>query len=190
MAQRSRSLEASTQCIPSSHNQSMVSGPSNALIEVGFWRRYQDASIDPADSRSWPEHGVKIASHSVLLLYLESGFMESIEYGFAECRLCGGSGPALGCLSLTDGKYVWPEGLVHYLREHHIKLPSDFEAHAVANCDWLRMTHRFRQDKTEPLLEWSSAGPVTAQPETEAWVREHTDFGIAGSRTSLCCFHF
>jgi len=168
----------------------MASEPSNALIEVGFWRRYQDASIDPSDSRPWPEHSVQRTSHEIVMSYLESGFMESIEFGYAQCRLCGACEPALGCLSLTDGKYVWPEGLVHYLREHHIMLPAEFKAHAVANYDWLCKTHRFQQDKSEPLLQWSKAGPVAAPPETEAWVRENTNFGISGGPSPVCCFIF
>jgi hypothetical protein len=30
---------------------------------------------------------------------------------------------------LTDGVYLWPEGLAHYVREHSVTLPADVLAH-------------------------------------------------------------
>jgi hypothetical protein len=166
----------------------MAAEPPMALIDIGFWRRFQDASADPEDLRRWPERGTSRVSRDDVLAYLELGFVESMEFGYAECRLCGRSGPALGCLSLTDGTYVWPEGLAHYLREHNVHLPADFETHAVAKLEWLRATHRFQQNAAEPLLEWTNSGPVVAPLETVAWVRQHTNYGKPGCFNRLCCY--
>ena len=35
-----------------------------------------------------------------------------------------------GSLELTDGTYVWPEGLAHYVEQHGVKLPGEFLEHA------------------------------------------------------------
>jgi hypothetical protein len=44
--------------------------------------------------------------------------------GYSNCRICGcrnGSG------ELTDGVFIWPEGLGHYVREHNVRLPGHIE---------------------------------------------------------------
>ena len=46
--------------------------------------------------------------------------------GFAICRCCGISSPEMGSAELSDGEWVWPEGLVHYLRIHQVPLPDSF----------------------------------------------------------------
>lgn len=35
----------------------------------------------------------------------------------------------MGHRDLTDGVYVWPEGLAHYVKAHAVRLPDDFLAH-------------------------------------------------------------
>jgi hypothetical protein len=167
---------------------------SENLIAVGFWRRFENARSDPEDQRPWPEQGSPRDSHNDVIAFLEAGFVESVEFGYAECRLCGQGGATMGCLSLTDGTYVWPEGLAHYLREHSVNLPPEFEKHATRKLEWLRSTHRFKQGSSEPLLEWTHEGPVAATPETVEWVHKHTRYGKAGCscfvQPPLCCFKF
>ena len=34
----------------------------------------------------------------------------------------------MGCSDLTDGVWVWPEGLVHYIEAHELVLPEEFLA--------------------------------------------------------------
>jgi hypothetical protein len=46
--------------------------------------------------------------------------------GYSECRLCGARN---GSLELTDGVYVWPDGLSHYVRQHSVRLPTAFTDH-------------------------------------------------------------
>jgi hypothetical protein len=33
---------------------------------------------------------------------------------------------SMGCLDLTDGEWVWPEGLAHYVEKHNVCLPDEF----------------------------------------------------------------
>ena len=36
----------------------------------------------------------------------------------------------MGCTELTDGVWVWPVGLAHYVEHHDVRLPDEFAAHA------------------------------------------------------------
>jgi hypothetical protein len=50
--------------------------------------------------------------------YLERGLVTCAFAGLSPCRFCGtGNGSA----ELTDGVYLWPEGLPHYIREHGVR---------------------------------------------------------------------
>jgi hypothetical protein len=37
-----------------------------------------------------------------------------------------------GRLDLSDGVWLWPEGLAHYVEAHGVRLPDEFVAYAVA----------------------------------------------------------
>lgn len=37
----------------------------------------------------------------------------------------------MGSRELTDGVYVWPEGLVHYIEKHNVRLPRQFVEHVL-----------------------------------------------------------
>lgn len=62
--------------------------------------------------------------------YLESGALFARHRGHSWCRF--GCSEPNGSAELTDGKWVWPEGLAHYLRRHPIALPSEFVRDATA----------------------------------------------------------
>ncbi len=59
--------------------------------------------------------------------------MREREYlGLSYCRFdCGQRG--LGSADLTDGTWVWPEGLWHYVDVHSVRLPDEFIQHAAAS---------------------------------------------------------
>ncbi len=64
------------------------------------------------------------------MAYLRAG-KDAVQWrGYALCRLCAERVP-LGACDLTDGEWVWPEGLEHYVEEHGICLPDEF-------IDWMR----------------------------------------------------
>ncbi len=93
------------------------------LRTIGFWlgphapgwpdvAQFVDDYADQADSE-------KVAQR------LDDGTpTDWVGMGYSFCRLCGqlnGSGEQ------TDGHLVWPEGLAHYIREHHVRLPAEVE---------------------------------------------------------------
>ena len=65
--------------------------------------------------------------------YLASGTIARACMGYSPCRLCSKS--QNGNLEYTDGVFIWPEGLVHYLDEHSVRLPESFIRHAARRLD-------------------------------------------------------
>jgi hypothetical protein len=65
-----------------------------------------------------------------VLAYLRAG-QEWIQFcGWSYCRFdCGIAPSALGDRDLTDGVWVWPEGLAHYVEAHSVRLPDEFIDH-------------------------------------------------------------
>jgi len=116
------------------------------LREVGFWcPRGSPSSLvsDRPDPRALVDAAwARSADAAVVVRYLRARarFVEGFEMGLAPCRFaadaaagCARAPPReLGCASLTDGVFVWPEGLPHYLRRHDVRPDDDFVAHVLA----------------------------------------------------------
>lgn len=91
-------------------------------------------------------------------------------------------GPArnkfMGCTTLTDGKYVWPEGLAHYVTAHAVRPPEEFVRHALENLQALREAQeggRLRWD-----VDARGVGrTVPLSPGTAVFLRDKTTLGIA-----------
>ncbi|BCU78300.1 hypothetical protein [Luteolibacter sp. LG18] len=65
--------------------------------------------------------------------YLESGHLFAQYRGCSWCRFqCGVADEAMGSGEFTDGTWVWPEGLVHYVRHHRVVVPEEFVASVKA----------------------------------------------------------
>ncbi|MEV4556282.1 hypothetical protein AB0K51_04695 [Kitasatospora sp. NPDC049285] len=58
--------------------------------------------------------------------YLDHGQVAASWMGASRCRLCSRSN---GSRDLTDGYYLWPEGLAHYVLDHGVRLPAEFVDH-------------------------------------------------------------
>lgn len=43
-----------------------------------------------------------------------------------------------GAVEYTDGTYVWPEGLAHYIYDHGVRLPEDLIRHAQDRLNSLK----------------------------------------------------
>ena len=99
--------------------------------KIGYWsgenkanNRYPEVK-DFVISRAYEDQ-------STIAKYLKSGTRISIiSPGTSTCRICGMPN---GNSDLGDGKYIWPEGLEHYITEHNVRLPQEFEKHV--NSDW------------------------------------------------------
>ena len=92
---------------------------------VGFWSTWQDESkfIRPqflVDENWERENRQKIID------YLKSGSSCAQYLGWSWCRICKEEN---GYTDFTDGKWIWPEGLAHYIEEHNVRLPDKFVNH-------------------------------------------------------------
>jgi hypothetical protein len=105
--------------------------PDTPLRRIGFW-----AAIDNPDHDSrWPDVRKFVdpawneSDRLSAGFYLDRGMSVNAWMGCSSCRFCGTNN---GCEDLTDGTYLWPEGLAHYIREHQVRLPDEFIHHMYA----------------------------------------------------------
>jgi hypothetical protein len=117
---------------------------------------------DPRDliDESWSNQ-----ERELVASYFEHGFRPWAFAGQSYCRLCG---KVNGSAELTDGAYLWPEGLAHYIREHSVKLPNEVLAHVrrrYDEVDSLDVDRDWSAEYTDGVLLW---------PEGFADIREHS----------------
>lgn len=172
-----------------------LAAQTGPLTEVGFWADPRD----PLDEQPNPAQLVdkdwgKTATALAVALYAQCGFLESFELGYSFCRLgCGGGGGGggvaserrgtgnnrfMGCTTLTDGKYVWPEGLAHYVSEHSVRPPEDFVRRSLGNLRALREAQeggRLRWD----VDDRGRGCTATLAPGTAVFLRDRTTLGLA-----------
>lgn len=101
-----------------------------ALRLVGYWNGEHDPGwpdahdfVDP----TWDE-----GDRDVVRQYLSYGTPAKTYMGLSLCRFCGGTN---GYGEFTDGTYIWPTGLAHYVDEHHVRLLAEFVRHALTRLE-------------------------------------------------------
>ena len=97
------------------------------LRAIGFWKgsgahaRFHNPQEFVSDSEA------EEAIRSELIRYLRTGRCVEACFGCSWCRFeCGIDESLMGTLDLSDGIWVWPEGLAHYVDVHRVRLPSEF----------------------------------------------------------------
>lgn len=113
------------------------------LIAIGYWhdpvpiheivedelveRGYASAWL--ADPRRLVEALGPVTPDPAVIRYLRAGRVHQTWRGLSWCRFeCGVSYSRMGCRDFTDGRWVWPEGLAHYVARHGLPLPEEFLA--------------------------------------------------------------
>jgi hypothetical protein len=99
-----------------------------SLTVIGYWiTSLNDDSLFP------PQEFVKRSLGADVATYLSSGQTYEQYRGCSWCRFqCGISAREMGSRDLTDGTWVWPEGLAHYVESHDVNLPSRFVDHITS----------------------------------------------------------
>jgi len=105
----------------------------HALTLIGYWSGGHGSNDVWPDVRDFVDPSWDEDERIDVGLYLQRGLVARAWMGFAPCRLC--DKQTNGNLDLTDGVYIWPEGLAHYVREHHVRLPRDFIAHVHTRAE-------------------------------------------------------
>lgn len=150
----------------------MTGSEPTQLIRIGYWAYRSSMAAGPIDE-SWPDAKEFVdegwdaeerpgpAGHldrEDVAGFLERGFVARAYMGLSPCRLCLQMN---GALELTDGHFIWPEGLAHYVRHHAVRLPDRFLEHIAGFTD-----------------------RVEAADLDESWWRSFTDFGRSGESAS------
>lgn len=100
--------------------------PMEDLRLIGYWRSEKHPEYpDPHDlvDETW-----NADERHQLWFYLATGTMLRPQMGKSNCRICGAQN---GAVEYTDGTYIWPEGLGHYIYDHAVRLPADVILHAT-----------------------------------------------------------
>jgi hypothetical protein len=107
-----------------------VLNKSTRLMQrVGFWVSREQPDLP--DPHQFLDPGWDPAERDLVIAYLENSYLPSyVEFGPSWCRLgCPGTTADIGYQDRTDGTWVFPEGLVHYVRHHGLKPPIEFLEH-------------------------------------------------------------
>lgn len=103
------------------------------LILIGYWSGGHG-------ERGWPDVGDFVDEswdedeRLHIGIYLRHGLVARAWMGYSPCRLCDKA--TNGNLDLTDGTYIWPEGLAHYVLGHNVRLPQEFVAHVQSQNEF------------------------------------------------------
>jgi hypothetical protein len=97
-----------------------------ALVLIGYWQSTQNPEWP--DPRSFVDPRWDEGERDGARLYFSSGTVVRAYLGLSSCRFCGKNN---GSREFTDGRFVWPEGLSHYLDEHSVRLPQPIVEHAL-----------------------------------------------------------
>lgn len=129
---------------------------------IGYWRSEggDQPWPDPHDfvDWSWDEQ----ERRRVVRYLSSSGMTRRIYRGRHGCRLCD---QWQGAVELTDGVYVWPGGLAHYLEAHGVRLPDEFVRHVASRLAELgRATTDTSWWRAQTPLPGS---PITTTPGTD-----------------------
>jgi hypothetical protein len=98
------------------------------LNAIGYWHSFENPK---APEPAWfIDHNWSIEEKEKVINHLKNGQIIRSWMGFSWCRFrCKNDG--LGAADLTDGTYIWPEGLSHYLENHGVRLPQEFVEHVL-----------------------------------------------------------
>lgn len=91
---------------------------------IGYWRSSSEPKLpNPQDL---VVEIMDTAEKKRVLAHLSCQQHINHAKGMSTCRICG---KLNGSAEQTDGKYIWPTGLAHYVEEHNVRLPQEFVDH-------------------------------------------------------------
>jgi hypothetical protein len=134
------------------------------LMIVGMWaaRRFLDttACIGWIHPQKLQDPGWRTEQRAQILGYLRAGAEWAGYRGHSECRFEGCEAGGLGSTDRTDGVWIWPEGLAHYVEHHDVRLPDAFiDTMAARGFEVPAAAEQERKQTTdgEPWLRWCAA---------------------------------
>lgn len=100
----------------------------NKLIALGYWKSiYENDFPDPA---KFKDENWNLKEKIETIKHLKNGKPIANWMGISWCRFrCGENDMGNSCL--TDGKFIFPEKLIHYIEKHKVRLPIEFVNHVL-----------------------------------------------------------
>jgi hypothetical protein len=96
---------------------------------VGYWFR-EDGGEGLPDPQRLVDKSWEVKDRKRIVGYLKSGVRLRECLGFSYCRFPGGPpSEKMGNADLTDGVWLWPEGLWVYVFRYSVRLPEVFVSH-------------------------------------------------------------
>jgi hypothetical protein len=133
---------------------------------IGYWmRNLNDTELPlPQELAGELPTGVREA----VCKHLGRGEIYEVYRGYSWCRLrCGVEDREMGFREYTDGEWIWPECLVHYVHAHGILLPEEFIA-----CATSVRSPRPDNDRSPSLEFWISWAKTRQSPSIRRLLNE------------------
>jgi hypothetical protein len=133
------------------------SEPLAKLKAVGYWRTFMESWTRGFPSPRWCVDARWLPHDRERIIdYLNSGAAISAYGGYSYCRFrCGVADEEMGCSDLSDGVWMWPRGLAHYVEKHNVKLPDAF-VHTMRAHEWQipqEFAERIRIAREQPVTK-------------------------------------
>lgn len=126
---------------------------SATLIAIGYWRGPLEPDLP--DPSQWQDATWSWAEQQQVLTYLRQGRRLMEWMGYSWCRFaCGISEASMGTSDVTDGTYIWPEALPHYLECHQVRLPAAFVEHVLQQSCFPQATAQRVDEMANEDYEW------------------------------------
>lgn len=96
------------------------------LKAIGYWKSIFEPEFP--DPTNFEDSNWNVKDKELVLEHLGRGKSIADWMGISWCRYrCGEKDMGASCMS--DGVYIYPEKLSHYLEHHHVRLPDEFVEH-------------------------------------------------------------
>jgi hypothetical protein len=98
------------------------------LVRIGYWLGPYDPGYP--DVHEFVDPTWDARERTAVAEWLRAGESNPFihQLGFSTCRFCGAVN---GSDELTDGVYLWPEGLGHYVEKHEVRLTAPIVSYAL-----------------------------------------------------------
>ncbi|KIE23733.1 mucin [Streptomyces sp. MUSC 125] len=137
------------------------------IKRAGFYREITgpDAAAGDAPSLHDAVRSTGPEDEDRVLVYLESALEIYSTMGARRDALTGDEWIAGSESLLTDGTWIWPIDLVHYVRRHHVALPHEFLDHIRAN-DYTVPAVPDERAREVFAEEFPASAPATDSPKS------------------------
>lgn len=90
------------------------------LLLIGYW---SNNGLEFPNPKWFVDNNYSDKEKKDVIDHLKNAVVVHGHRGFCPCRICGKITPST---DLSDGKFYFPGGLLHYVEEHNVRLPKRF----------------------------------------------------------------